>query len=100
MVQDQEHGDTCRKICEAVQAMQERQATEWTARFIKGCAGMFGCGDPKCRLCTVTAHLPQPTSGVAELARRQSNATRDGAGKLKGGGNLAFKKRKRLGPGR
>lgn len=95
-----ELGATGRKVSDAVQALQARATTEWTARFVRGCAGMFGCGDVTCRLCTIVAKLPQPASRHADAIhdRDKTNAERDGERPDKDNRNLAFKKRHRVGP--
>jgi len=62
--------------------MRAGQTTEWTARFTRGCAGMFGCGDVTCRLCTVVAHLPQVRTMDAIHERDTKNTARDGDAKL------------------
>ena len=62
------------------------------------CVNSLERGGGSCLLCDVIAHLPQQASGVMQLAAREmKNAARDGVGKLKGGENLAFKKRHREG---
>jgi hypothetical protein len=83
-------------------------------RRLEGCA--FGpCRDSikrggvGCRLCDVIVLLPQPPTSrraVGELEihkREKANAARDGDPKLAGEkkrGNLAFEKRRRVGPHR
>lgn len=70
----------------------------------RGCSAIGGCDDSianggaGCHLCDVIAHLPQ--RGVADGGRRGDRATRDGVADPKGGDNLAFKKRHRVGPHR
>lgn len=36
---------------------------------MSGCCALGTCTDPKCRLCTVTAKLPQPVWGQKEHAK-------------------------------
>jgi hypothetical protein len=77
---------------------------------VKGCASLGGCEDSAanggsgCYLCDVIAKLPQPKSAIELMNdREQKNAARDGAPKLSGEkkrGNLAFQKRRRVGPHR
>jgi hypothetical protein len=62
------------------------------------CCAVGTCTDPDCELCQRVARLPQP--GTRESIREKAKATRDGDAKRKGGENLAFKKRHRVGPGR
>ncbi len=81
---------------------------------IEGC-GFGPCRDSRerggggCDLCDRVAHLPQPPASrrvVGELEiheREHTNAARDGDPKLSGEkdrGNLAFQKRRRVGPHR
>jgi hypothetical protein len=66
--------------------------------FPHGCMAPNGCDDPHCWLCTVVAELPQPTFN--DDRRRGDEGTRDGTAEQKGGDNLAFKKRHRVGPHR
>jgi hypothetical protein len=71
----------------------------------RGCADIGGCDDSVvnggtgCHLCDVVARLPQPRTAMDRL-EQAANVTRDGEAELKGGENLAFKKRHRVGPHR
>ena len=77
---------------------------------MRGCASDGGCDDSVanggagCHLCDVIAKLPQPKTGLEWMQERaQANATRSGAEKLSGErkrGNIAFRKRHRVGPHR
>jgi hypothetical protein len=70
-----------------------------------GCSAIGGCDDSLahggagCHLCDVVAKLPQPRTAMHRL-EQATNATRDGEADRKGGDNLAFKKRHRVGPHR
>jgi hypothetical protein len=73
--------------------------------MMRGCADVGGCDDARdnggagCHLCDVIAKLPQPRTAMDRLAGTD-NITRDGEAERKGGENLAFKKRHRVGPHR
>jgi hypothetical protein len=89
-----------------------RRVDELTGEGREGCA--FGpCRDSRdrggagCYLCDTIAHLEQPAARQAAAAEvreaEKTNAARDGDPKLAGEkkrGNLAFEKRRRVGPHR
>lgn len=71
------------------------------------CRNSLERGGDGCDLCDRVAKLPQPKRAIAAAdpadERKQANAARDGAPKLSGEkkrGNLAFEKRRRVGPHR